>query len=186
MPCSLSNYPQPCLCFISLEWLYFLIIFKKIKASTQAGKWPTPLVEEDGDNRETVLTLLYKWFLPVCVTFAASLLKCPIAPVVQKESVIFSPESNHGMQMEPELGMSKASCKCPLQMPLTMMGRIEQQLYLHLHLHLHAWPTQAVVCQALNLRWNVLCNPMISCQFKSAAWDVKCRTPGEQRTDMLG
>lgn len=52
-------------------------------------------------------------FTCVCVTFAASLLKCPVAPVVWKASVIFSPQNNHGMQMEPELVVSKASCKVP-------------------------------------------------------------------------
>lgn len=94
------------------------------------------------------------------------------------------------MQMDPELVMSKASC--PLQMPQTVMGRREPQL--HLHLHLHAWATRALVCQALKLRWNELCNPMISCQFKCAVRDVKCsffcfffaRIPGKQLKEILG
>lgn len=59
-----------------------------------------------------------------------------------------------------------------LQMPQTMIGGRGQRL--RLRLHLHAWPSHALVCQVLNLRWNELCNPMISCQLKSAAHDIEC------------
>lgn len=59
-------------------------------------------------------------------------------------------------------------CKCHRQWWVGM------EPLLHLRFHLHAWPTQALVCQVLNLQWNELCNPMISCQLKSAVRDVKC------------
>lgn len=149
----------------------------------------SPPVGQNVDNTETVLALLLYtngFYLCVCATSTASPLKQPAAPLVWKTSVIFTPQSNHGLQMELKLVTSKASCKCPLQMPQTTMGRREPQPYLHLHLH--AWPTQAPVCQALNLQWNELCNPMISCQLKSAAQDLKCRfflLPAEQSKEGL-
>lgn len=77
-----------------------------------------------------------------------------------------------GCRWRRSLSCLRPHAKCPLQMPQTMMGRREPQH--HLHLHLHAWPTQVLVCQALNLQWNELCNPMISCQLKSTAQNVKC------------
>lgn len=100
------------------------------------------------------------------------MLKCPVAPVVRKPSVIFSPQSNHSMQMEAELVMSKASCKCPFQMPQTVIRCRDP--WLCLHPNLHAWPNRGLLCQVLKFRWNGLCNPMISCLVRSAALDVEC------------
>lgn len=75
--------------------------------------------------------------------------------------------------MEAELVMSKASRKCPFQMPQTMIRCREAA-------SLSPSPSACLTkpgleCQVLKLRWNGLCNPMISHQAQvCCSWGGMC------------
>lgn len=75
--------------------------------------------------------------------------------------------------MEAELVMSKASRKCPFQMPQTMIRCREAA-------SLSPSPSACLTkpgleCQVLKLRWNGLCNPMISRQAQvCCSWGGMC------------